>query len=244
MEVNKGVTMTQMIRTFLVGVVAICFAALPAAADVDTENYVEVKANEVLATLNDPSLDDAARTAAFSTFMDAFADIRSVSRFVLGRYAKRIEKDEFETFAEAFRTYMLVVYEVELDRYRGEEVVVLGSDIIQERTVRGQVRRVIDVNTIIPQENGDPFKLDWRVAHNDNDNEYKVVDVGLRFDGQHIWLGDYQRNVFTSLLSQNSGDTQVLLDWMDRETKLLEDERQKTVQAASGASESSETRQN
>ncbi len=234
--------MTQIVRNFLLSLVALCFVAVPATADVETERYVESNANEVLATLNDPALDEAARTAAFSAYMDEFADMRSISRFVLGRYARRIEKEEFETFADAFRDYMLIVYEVELDRYRGEEVVVLGSEIVQEVTVRQKLRRVIDVNTIIPQENGDAFKLDWRVKN--LDGEYKVVDVGLRFDGQHVWLGDYQRTLFISLLSQNNGNTQALLDWMERETALLEAERQKTVQAASDASGVAATSQN
>ena len=212
--------MTQTIRNFLLGVVALCFAALPAAADVSTEQYVKENANEVLASLNDPSLDSAARTATFSAYMDEFADIRSISRFVLGKYARRIDKDELDTFADAFRSYMLVVYEVELDRYRGEEVVVIGSENITPR--------IIDVETIIPQENGDPFKLDWRVKK--QNDEYKVVDVGLRFDGQHIWLGIYQQDQFTTLLDRNRGDTEVLLAWMERETAKLEAERLRTAQ--------------
>ena len=219
--------MTQTIRNFLLSVVALCFAALPAAADESTEKYVEVNANEVLASLNDPTLDSTARTETFSSYMDEFADIRSISRFVLGKYARRVSKQEFDAFAEAFRTYMLAVYEIELDRYRGEKVVVLGSDNVTPR--------IVDVATVIPQENGDPFKLDWRVKK--HKGEYKVVDVGLKFDGQHIWLGIYQQDQFTTLLDQNRGDTQVLLDWMDRETRKMEAQRAQTAQVTSTASQ-------
>ena len=214
--------MTQTIRKFLLGVVALCFAALPAMADDKTEKYVEINANEVLATLNDPTLDSSARTETFSAYMDQFADLRRVSRFVLGKYARRLSKDEFDTFSTAFRDYMLVVYEVELDRYRGEEVLVLGSE-----TVPNPRRTIIDVNTIIPQESGDPFKLDWRVL--EHNGEYKVIDVGLRFDGQHIWLGIYTQDQFTNLLAQNGGDTQALLTWMERETVKLEAQRLETA---------------
>lgn len=229
--------MTQTIRNFILGVAAVCFAALPAAADTKTEKYVELNANEVLATLNDPMLDSAARTETFSTYMDQFADLRRVSRFVLGKYARRLSKDEFETFSDAFRDYMLVVYEVELDRYRGEEVVVLGSE-----TVPNPRRVIIDVNTIIPQENGDPFKLDWRVL--EHEGEYKVIDVGLRFDGQHIWLGIYTQDQFTNLLGQNGGNVQALLGWMERETAKLEAQRLETADLATGAANSAVTSQN
>lgn len=222
--------MTQTIRNFIMAAFALCFAALPAAADETTETYVEVNANEVLATLNDPTLDTQSRTDAFSAYMDEFADIRSISRFVLGKYARRVEKEEFETFATAFRDYMLVVYEVELDRYRGEEVVVLGS--------KNVTPRIIDVNTIIPQENGDPFKLDWRVRK--FKDEYKVVDVGLRFDGQHIWLGIYTQDQFRNLLNQNGGELQVLLDWMERETAKLRAEQVKTAEITAAEAETSQ----
>ena len=225
MNITKGAIMTQKIRNIFLSVFALFFAALPAAADEQTEKYVEANANEVLASLNDPTLDSTARTATFSSYMDEFADIRSISRFVLGKYARRISDEEFETFATAFRTYMLAVYEIELDRYRGEKVIVLGSDEVTPR--------IIDVATIIPQENGDPFKLDWRVKkHN---GEYKVVDVGLKFDGQHIWLGIYQQDQFTNLLAQNQGNPQALLDWMDRETAKLETQRLETAQVAASS---------
>ena len=222
--------MTQTIRNFVLGVAAMCFAALPAAADIKTEQYVEANANEVLATLNDPSLDSSARTETFSAYMDEFADLRRISRFVLGKYARSLSKDEFDTFSTAFRDYMLIVYEVELDRYRGEEVVVLGSEDVPHPR-----RNIIDVNTIIPQENGDPFKLDWRVL--EHKGEYKVIDVGLRFDGQHIWLGIYTQDQFRNLLAQNNGDVQTLLDWMTRETKKLEAQQLKTAQISAGGGE-------
>lgn len=219
--------MSQKIRNLFLGVFAFLFAALPAAADVQTEKYVELNANEVLASLNDPSLDSSARTETFSNYMDQFADIRGISRFVLGRYARRISKDDFEEFSTSFRQYMLAVYEIELDRYRGEKVVVLGSKEVTPR--------IIDVKTIIPQENGDPFKLDWRVKkHN---GEYKVVDVGLKFDGQHIWLGLYQQDQFTALLKQNNGSTDALLEWIEKETAKLEAEKADQVKLAADVTE-------
>ena len=86
------------VKKLIVGAVTMGLMAIPAMADTNTERYVETNANEVLASLNDPTLDSAARTEAFNNYMDEFTDMRAVSRFVIGKYARRFSKEEFEEY--------------------------------------------------------------------------------------------------------------------------------------------------
>lgn len=53
-----------------IALTALAALALPAAADAKTEAYVQKNASEVLASLNDPSLNADERTQKFNAYMD------------------------------------------------------------------------------------------------------------------------------------------------------------------------------
>lgn len=192
--------------------------ALPALADVTTEEYVEENANRVLDTLNDPSLDAQARTEAFSRYMDEFTDLKAVSNFVIGRYAKQFSEDELERYRAAFRRYALAVYENELDRYRGERVEVTGS---VDRSARDSI-----VNTVIPRDDGQALDVRWRVL--ERNGEFQVVDVALNIEGNLIWLAIEQRAQFLALLDRTNGSADALITKIEEMTRDLEADRAQT----------------
>lgn len=214
--------MARSFKKLIVGAITAGFLAAPAMADVHSEKYVETHANEVLASLNDPELDSAARTAAFNGYMDQFTDMRAISRFVIGKYARRFTEAEFEEYTEAFREYSLAVYETQLDGLRGDEVIVLGSEDTNEK--------ISVVKTTIPQPGGDNFDLQWRVFK--RKNGYQVMDVAMNFDGQHVWLSIEQRAQFLALLDKNNGSARALIDKIDSMTAKLEAEKTADKQAA------------
>lgn len=184
-------------------------------ADARTEAYVEENANEVLRTLNDPSLDAEDRTEAFSRYMDQFTDLDAVSNFVIGRYARQFSEAELADYRQAFRTYALAVYENELDRYRGESVEVIGSF---DRTPRDSI-----VNTRIPREGGPAMDVRWRVLN--RGGEYQVVDVALNIEGNLIWLAIEQRAQFLALLDRTNGSSDALIAKIREMTDTLESKR-------------------
>lgn len=186
-----------------------------AVADARTEAYVEENANEVLRTLNDPTLDASARTAAFEDYMDQFTDLDAVSNFVIGRYAREFSEAELAEYREAFRAYALAVYENELDRYRGERVEVIGSF---DRTPRDSI-----VNTRIPREGGPPMDVRWRVLN--RDGEFQVVDVALNIEGNLLWLAIEQRAQFLALLDRTNGSSEALIAKIREMTDTLESKR-------------------
>ena len=177
--------------------------------DASTEAFVEENANEVLEALNEPSLSRDERTALFSRYMDEFADIEAVSRFVIGKYANRFTPEEFERFQAAFKKYALAVYENELDAYRGNEVIVEGST---DRTPRDSI-----VDTKIPRADGQEMSVRWRVLKR-NDG-YQVVDVALNVNGNLIWLAIEQQAQFLSLLDRTNGSVDALINRIERMTR-------------------------
>ncbi len=189
--------------------------AMAAQADEAAEAYVEENANQVLETLNNPELDSAARTKAFSGYMDKFTDLKRVSNFVIGKYARRFSDTELERYREAFRKYALTVYETELDRYRGERVDVTGS---VDRSERDTI-----VNTVIRRQDGQDMDVRWRVLKDDGD--YQVVDVALNIDGNLLWLAIEQRAQFLALLDRTNGSADALIEKIEDMTRDLEEDR-------------------
>lgn len=203
------------IRNLLISGVACLAIAMPAVADAKTETFVKQNGNEVLDSLNNPSLSADERTALFSGYMEEFADLDAVARFVIGKYARRFSEEEMERYKEAFKTYALAVYENELDDYRGEEVVVEGST---DRTANDSI-----VDTVIERSDGQKMDVRWRVLN--RNGEYQVVDVALEVDGNLIWLAIEQQAQFLALLDRTNGSADALIDKINSMTAKLEAER-------------------
>ncbi|MBK8199463.1 MAG: ABC transporter substrate-binding protein [Acidobacteria bacterium] len=176
-------------------------SAAPAFADARTEAYVQKNASEVLQSLNNPKLSATERTAAFSSYMDKFTDLDAVSNFVIGKYSRRFSDAELANYRKAFREYALTVYEVQLDSYRGEAVVVKNS---VDRSDTDSI-----VNTVIKRQDGKDMDVRWRVQG--TEGNYQVVDVALNLDGNLIWLAIEQRAQFIALLDNSNGSSEKLI---------------------------------
>lgn len=203
------------VRNLMISAVAAIAVAAPAFADAKTEDFVKQNANEVLDALNNPSLGRDERTALFSKYMEQFADFDAVSKFVIGKYARRFTPEELADYQDAFRTYALAVYENELDAYRGEEVVIDGST---DRTANDSI-----VDTTIPRSDGKEMSVRWRVLN--RNGKFQVVDVALDVDGNLIWLAIEQQAQFLALLDRTNGSAKALIDKINGMTSKLENER-------------------
>ena len=195
---------------------AIVALATPVAANADsqTESFVKQNANEVLDSLNNPDLTSEERTALFSGYMEEFANINAVSKFVIGKYAKRFSPEDLERYQETFRNYALAVYQAQLDDYRGNEVVVEGSI---DRSSSDSI-----VDTTIERADGRSMNVRWRVLQ--RNGNYQVVDVALDIDGNLIWLAIEQRAQFLALLDRTDGSADALIDKINGMTSKLESE--------------------
>ena len=215
-------------KTLATGIIAIALTAassLPAFADTASEIFVEKNANNVLATLNQPTLSDEERTQKFNKYMFEFSDIRRIARFVLGRHGRGLNKDEFSTYFDAFNSYALAVYEAQLDQFRGEEIEVVGSvdlrddgsdSIVQTQLKSGRTGELMDV--------------EWRVRKKRGTDLYRVLDVALNLDGSQIWLAREQQAQFVSVLDRANGDIDVLVTRINEMTEKLMEEKKSAKQ--------------
>ncbi|MEO1303568.1 MAG: ABC transporter substrate-binding protein [Pseudomonadota bacterium] len=188
-------------RNLILSAALMVASALPAFADAETEEYVRVNANEVLAALNAPDLTPAERRTQFQTYMDEFTNLDAVAKFVIGKYSKRFTEEEMDLYLDTFRNYALVVYEFYFNEYRGQDVKVVGS---KDRNARDSI-----VDTEIVRADGQELEVRWRVLN--RGGEYQVVDVALNAEGNLIWLAIEQRAQFLSILDQNAGSVDALV---------------------------------
>lgn len=188
-------------RKWILSAAMLAFTAMPAFADTQTEEYVRSNANDVLASLNAPGLTAAERRVQFQAYMDEFANLDAVAKFVIGKYAKRFSDEEMETYLATFRAYALAVYEFYFNEYRGRDVKVVGST---DRNARDSI-----VDTEIVRADGQELEVRWRVLN--RGGKYQVVDVALNAEGNLIWLAIEQQAQFLSILDQNNGSSDALI---------------------------------
>lgn len=191
--------------------VAMLLNASPVDADARTEVFVQKNASEILQSLNDPKLSAGQRATVFSGYMDRFTDFDTVSNFTIGKYARRFSQEELRRYRTAFRIYTMTFYELELDSYRGETVIVKDSI---DRSESDSI-----VNTVIKGDDGKDMDVRWRVQT--KGGKYQVVDVALNRDGNLIWLAIEQRAQFLALLDKSNGSAETLIDRIESMTAEL-----------------------
>ncbi|MCR9193522.1 MAG: ABC transporter substrate-binding protein [Hyphomonas sp.] len=206
-------------KKWILSAAMLALTALPSFADTQTEEYVRTNANDVLASLNEPGLDADERRAKFQKYMDEFTNLDAVAKFVIGKYSKRFTPEEMDAYLKTFRAYALAVYEFYFHEYRGRDVKVTGST---DRNARDSI-----VDTEIVRADGQELEVRWRVLN--RGGQYQVVDVALNADGNLIWLAIEQQAQFLSILDQNNGSVEALINKIESMTADLVAQRPQDV---------------
>ena len=113
----------------------------------------------------------AEREFAFRNILVDGFHMRTISRFVLGRYWKSATKAQRRAYNDVFVDFIVRVYASRFDSYKGEtfEIIkVLDSDVGGDVIVRTRILR---------PSGGSPIGVDYRVRV--IDGSYRVVDIGV-----------------------------------------------------------------
>ena len=204
-----------MIHRIITCLLIVSLLSAPTFADDESENFVEKNASIVLEVLSHPELSPEEKAEQFNNYMEEFAFIDRVSRFVIGKYGRKFKEPEYKRYEKAFKNFMLAVYITELLEFGGAELIVHGS---KDRKKGDSV-----VKTTLRKSNGETLKVDWRVLV--RDGKHGVVDVAVTYEGSTIWLAIEQRAQFLSILDRNQGSADALVSLIEcRTNKLLNPE--------------------
>jgi phospholipid transport system substrate-binding protein len=131
----------------------------------------------------------------------------AIGRFVLGRYRDGINPKQFDSFIAVFQELVAKTYTVQLGDFAGEKFKVLSSRANNNRWV---------VDSQIEPPGRSSIRLDWVLAR--SKSGLKVVDVRV----DNLSMAITQRDEFSSVLQQNNGSVEKLIDFMRQKIRKLD----------------------
>lgn len=169
-----------------------------ATADSGAVAFVQKISNDAIADLTDPKLSDSARVKRMRELLANAFDVKAVSQFVLGPYARRATPEQFKEFMHLYEIYVAHNYAGLFKRYNGEKI-----EMQNERDLPGGD---IAVYGIIQQPDGPVINLALRVRK--EGDAYKAVD--LKVEGISMPLT--HRKQFAAVIAQHNGQVSGLID--------------------------------
>lgn len=185
----------------LIVAIAAFSATQPALAATPAETFVQQNVQKGLTILNNHSISDTQRRAQFRDFLTGLTDIRRIALFTLGAARRTASPADVDAFVNAFREYAVAVYESRLSQYSGQYLKVTGSsDVSPGDSV---------VTTVLVDPSGktngqEPIEVDFRVVS--DGGKFVVIDASI----VGVWLGQEEREQFTSFLQQNNNNLPAL----------------------------------
>ena len=138
------------------------------------------------------------REEGFRALLEQRANMRRIARFTLGQFARQISDEDFETYQALLNEMIVKVYANRLGEYSDERVIV--------GTGQSKKRNFI-INSKIEFANGrQPIPIDWWLVR-EKDGSFSLFDVRVL----GVWMAQEQRDSFSSVLKNNKGDIDTLL---------------------------------
>ena len=143
----------------------------------------------------------ASRSTQEKQFKASFirqADMATISRFTLGKYARTIKGSDRKKFQRLLSQFITKIF---IGRMRGTNAKSIRISSTNERK-KGRdyiVKSLIDLNS------GAPIRVNWRVFK--KSGRYRIFDISI----EGLWLAQEQRSTFVSILSNNNGKIGPLL---------------------------------
>jgi phospholipid transport system substrate-binding protein len=194
--------MRKILNLFLITLSLLSFSSVSADSNAEgSKVFVEKLGKEVIERVSDEKLSDSQRRSNFRyLYLNAF-DNFYISRFVLGRYWKRIDKSVKEEFVKTFNDYIVSTYAPKFKGWEGEFKAV---DALIEKNFYNVKMDVIN-------KNGPVLKLIWKIYLDKNKN-FKILDVNI--DGVSMLVT--QRAEFMSVIKNNPNGVVGLIEAMKK----------------------------
>ena len=162
--------------------------AAPALAESPASRVISQTVDEVIAVLDDESLDSDARRAKIEKIALERFDFATMSRLVLARNWKRFTPEQQESFVREFKDLLARSYGDRIDRYEQQRVELVG-----ERTEK---RGDVTVQTKIRGGELEGFQVDYRLRQ--RGDAWYIIDV--RIEG--VSLVSNYRDQFKEVLAR------------------------------------------
>ena len=131
-------------------------------------------------------------------------DVKGIGYYTLGKKRKDINPDQLSKYRELFEKYFLKSFTARLTDYSDPKISVLSSETVSEKYTI--------VKTMLLKTDKKPeVKIDWRVYTKDPS---KPLIRDLIVEG--LSLARTQKEEFSSILSANNGDINILFEALEK----------------------------
>ena len=166
-----------------------------------SKSFVENLGKEVVEKVSDVNISDNQRLQNFKKLYLSTFDNYYISRFVLGRYWRTIDKNIQKQFVKSFNKYIVATY---APKFKGWEGTFKATDSLFENNY-------YNVKMDIENKDGPTLKMMWKMYLNKN-KEFKVLDVNI--DGVSMLVT--QRAEFLSVIKNNPNGVKGLIAEMEK----------------------------
>jgi phospholipid transport system substrate-binding protein len=130
---------------------------------------LQITVNQVLAILNDKSLDQPARLKKLENVaLDRF-DFPRMTLLVLGKNRSQLSAEQQVQFQEEFKRHLSLTYGRQIEKYTSDEKIEIGE-------ARAEPNKDVTVRTrVVGGAAGDGLRIDYRLRADGGD--WKIIDV-------------------------------------------------------------------
>ena len=165
--------------------------------------FVEKLGKQVVEKISNTEITELERYNNFKKLYLSSFDNYYISRFVLGRYWKTIDKGIQKKFVDSFNNYIVATY---APKFKGWEGTFKAVESLFENNY-------YNVKMDILNKDGPTLKMMWKMYLNKN-KEFKILDVNI--DGVSMLVT--QRAEFLSVIKNHPNGVNGLIDAMNKKT--------------------------
>ena len=185
------------------GTVMVSDQSSSAPAVIDSQSagrFVQSMADEAIGYISDEVLDKAQKKEKLAGIFEHSFDIRTISRFTLGRYWRDLTAPQQEEYRKLYKDMIVAIYADRLSNYQGEMFTV--TNVRQDSP-----SDFIVLSTIVPST-GDKIPVSWRLRA--KDGQFRVIDVAI----QNVSMIITQKADFASIIQSKGGNAAVILEYL------------------------------
>ena len=162
------------------------------------EAFISDLADQAIEAMTIPKVSKSERIERFKVLLNENFAVKTIARYVIGRYWKRATQIEKKEYLYLFQEMLAVSYSDRFSEYAGENLNVIKSSV-------GSSKDVI-VHSQIVRDGTQPVSVDWQVRSKDN-VIFRIIDIKV----EGVSLGQTQKSEFSSVIRQNGGKVEGLL---------------------------------
>ncbi|MDP6786366.1 MAG: ABC transporter substrate-binding protein [Rhodospirillales bacterium] len=160
--------------------------------------FIEQLADTAVAALTVDDITRVERVRRFRKLLNDHFDVKTIGRFVLGRYWRKASKDERAEFLSLFEDLIVDTYVDRFAKYSGEDLSVTKTESTRDDDS-------IVYSSINRPSGGPPIGVAWRLRL--RNGSYLIIDVMV----EGVSMGQTQRSEFASVIRRNGGEVKGLL---------------------------------